>query len=88
MLIQSDYGLELGLVNAFFRADDAQTLLFLFILWYGLLDWCMMLLVAGENMSDEWALTWQEAARYFERFAVPEFTLGLDIDGVERQFFF
>ena len=88
MLIQSDYGLELGLVNAFFRANDTQTLFFLFVLWDGLLDWRMVLLVAGEDVSDERALTWQEAARYFERFAVPEFTLRLDVDGVEGQFFF
>ena len=57
VLVQSDYGLELRLVNAFLWANHAETLFLFLVLRDGLLDGSVVLLVAGEDVGDKGTLT-------------------------------
>ena len=64
----------LGLVDASKGPDYLQgqlVILDLLILRDHLVDWSVVLLVAGENVRYEWRFTRQESARYFERLAMP-----------------
>jgi len=86
--VKSDHWLVLTLVDSLYRSNDSNTHICALLLGDRLLDGRMMLLVTGQNVGDQWALTGQKRTSYFERLGVPKLALLLDLRRVDHELLF
>ena len=69
----SDYRLEFGVVDTVKGLNHSQLFFCHFIFWNGCLARRMVLLVAQQNVIQQWAVAGQKRAGDFKRYRMPHF---------------